>query len=212
MHSLFEGIILGITLAFLFGFGPTFFALLQTGIYRGFNKGFFLAIGIFLNDLVLVSISILGASTIMHNVQKYQLLGVIGGFLLIIFGLVSFRHKSEIIAEKQDTTVKEPGFLTFIFKGFFLNFANPFVWVFWPTVVLGIAAPFMKETNEMILFFSGTLSVVFLSDVLKVYLASRIKKHITAHFLQIVNRVAGISLVLFGIVLIIRTLYIAEFI
>jgi len=212
MHSLFEGILLGLTLAFLFGFGPAFFALLQTGIHRGFNKGFFLAVGIFINDIAIVSLSIVGANAIMHNVQKYQLLGIIGGILLIIFGIVSFRQKSIVIDNKEENALKAPGFLTFIFKGFFLNFANPFVWIFWPTVVLGVAAPFIKDPSDMIFFFSGTLSVVFLSDVTKVYLASRIKKHITAKFLQMVNHISGIILILFGIALIIRTLYIAEFI
>lgn len=212
MNSLLEGLLLGLSLAFFFGFGPAFFALIQTGIHRGFNKGFFLAIGIFLNDLLLVSISILGAHAIMSNIQKYQLLGVIGGVLLIIFGVVSYGHKVNLNGEKEITPEKSPGVLTFLFKGFFLNFANPFVWFFWPTVVLGVATPFMDTTNDIILFFSGTLSVVLISDILKVYLASRIKRFITAKFLLILNRVVGISLIIFGFILIIRTLFIPEFI
>ncbi len=210
MHSLFEGIILGFTLSFFFGFGPAFFSLIQTGIHRGFTKGFFLAIGIFLNDLALVSLSILGAHAIMNNIQKYQLLGILGGIVLIIFGVVSYRHKIEMAENKEDVKPNGPGFITFIFKGFFLNFANPFVWLFWPTVVLGVATPFMSQTNDMILFFSGTLSIVLLSDISKVFLASRIKRHITVKFLFIVNRTVGISLIIFGIALIIRTLYVAE--
>jgi len=210
MHSLLEGIILGFTLAFFFGFGPAFFSLIQTGIHRGFTKGFFLAIGIFLNDLALVSLSILGAHAIMNNIQKYQLLGILGGIILIVFGIVSYRHKIEMAEDKEDVKLNEPGFLTFVFKGFFLNFANPFVWLFWPTVVLGVATPFMSQTNDMILFFSGTLSIVLFSDISKVFLASRIKRYITARFLFIVNRTVGISLIVFGIALIIRTLYVAN--
>lgn len=209
MNSLLEGLILGLTLAFFFGFGATFFALIQTGIHRGFTKGFFLAIGIFLNDLFLVSISILGAHAIMNNVKEYQLLGILGGLLLIVFGIVSYRHKTEFNSEVE-VHKNEPHFFTFIAKGFFMNLANPFVWIFWPTVVLGVAAPFMTDTRDMILFFSGTLSVVFFSDVTKVYLASRIKRFITIRFLSIVNRGVGISLIIFGIALIVRTAIIAD--
>jgi len=209
MHSLLEGLILGITLAFFFGFGPAFFALLQTGVHRGFTKGFFLAFGIFLNDVGLVSLSIWGAHAIMKSMQKYQMIGLIGGLVLIVFGWVSFRHKVQANNENQEVSKDAPHAIIFVLKGFFLNLANPFVWLFWPTVVLGVAAPFMDDTNDIILFFTGTLSMVFLSDVIKVFLASRIKKWITNRFLQLVNRIAGVGLILFGFVLIFRTLYIA---
>ena len=209
MNSLLEGLILGLTLSFFFGFGPAFFALIQTGIHRGFTKGLFLAIGIFLNDLLLVSLSILGAHAIMSNIKEYQFMGVLGGLLLIVFGIVSYRHKTEI-SSKTEVHKNGPHFFTFIAKGFFMNLANPFVWIFWPTVVLGVAAPFMSETLDMVFFFSGTLSVVFLSDITKVYLASRIKRFITAKFLSIVNRGVGISLIIFGVALIIRTVIVAD--
>ncbi|MFH0999596.1 MAG: LysE family transporter [Bacteroidota bacterium] len=212
MHSLFEGIILGFTLAFFFGFGPAFFSLIQTGIHRGFTKGLFLAIGIFLNDLVFISLSILGAHAITNNMAKYQLLGIFGGIVLIIFGIVSYRHKVYLNNNKEEIISNGPPLFAFLLKGFLLNLANPFVWLFWPTVVLGIAAPFISETNDMILFFSGTLFVVLLTDIVKVYLASRIKRFITAKFLTLVNRGVGVSLIIFGIALIVRTLIVADLI
>ena len=64
----------------------------------------------------------------------------------------------------------------------------------------------------MILFFSGTLFVVLLTDIVKVYLASRIKRFITAKFLTLVNRGVGVSLIIFGIALIVRTLIVADLI
>ncbi len=209
MHTLIEGILLGLTLALFFGFGPAFFALIQTGIHRGFSKGFILAIGVFLNDLTVVSLSIVGAHAIMDNMHKHRLLGVVGGIVLIIFGMATYRHK--IIANTDDKVVniKEPHAALYLVKGFLLNIANPFVWLFWPTVVLGVAAPFMDTTSDIILFFAGTLSMVFLSDVTKVFLASRIKQYITDKFLRLINKIAGIGLVIFGVVLIFRSLILA---
>ncbi|MBN2614250.1 MAG: LysE family transporter [Bacteroidales bacterium] len=208
MDSLVEGLILGLTLALFFGFGPAFFALIQTGLHRGFKKGFFLALGVFFNDLTVVTLSILGAHAIMNNMQKHQLLGIVGGLVLIVFGIASFRHKVEVVnPDEEEINLNEPHAFMFLLKGFLLNIANPFVWLFWPTVVLGVAAPFMNETRDMVQFFAGTLFVVFLSDIAKVFLASRIKNYITDRFLFLVNRIAGIGLFLFGIVLIIRTLF-----
>ncbi len=211
MNPLIEGIILGFTLAFFFGFGPAFFALIQTGIHRGFFKGFLLAIGVFLNDLFVVTVSIFGAHTIMNNVQSHRWLGIIGGIILIVVGIVTYGHKVEIDTETSEIVPKnEPHFTVYIIKGFLLNIANPFVWLFWPTVVLGVAAPFMDTTADIILFFAGTLSVVFLSDVTKVYLASKIKRFITDKFLIKINKIAGVALVIFGIILIARSLTVTE--
>ena len=207
MHSLFEGMILGLTLALFFGFGPAFFALVQTGIHRGFSKGFILAIGVFLNDLTVVSISIVAAHAVMNNMHKHQLFGVAGGVILIIFGLLTYRHKIVVNSNDEVVNISEPHAITYIIKGFLLNIANPFVWLFWPTVVLGVAAPFMNTTSDIILFFTGTLGVTFSSDVAKVYLATKIKGYITDKFLRLINKIAGIILIIFGIALIIRSLY-----
>lgn len=209
MHSLLEGMLLGLTLALFFGFGPAFFALVQTGIHRGFSKGFILAIGVFLNDLTVVSLSILGAHAIMNSMHKHQILGVLGGFILIIFGIATYRNKIDVSGGDKEININEPHPLMYLLKGFLLNIANPFVWLFWPTVVLGIAAPFMNTTKDMLLFFAGTLSMVFSSDVTKVFLASRIKNYITDKFLRMINKIAGIGLVVFGIVLLARSLIIS---
>lgn len=207
MHPLFEGMILGLTLALFFGFGPAFFALVQTGIHRGFSKGFILAIGVFLNDLTVVSISIVAARAVMENMHKHQLLGVIGGLILMTFGILTYRHRIVVNSNDEVVNISEPHAITYLIKGFLLNIANPFVWLFWPTVVLGVAAPFMDTTSDIILFFAGTLAVVFSSDVTKVYLATKIKKYITDKFLRLINKIAGIILFIFGIALIIRSLY-----
>ncbi len=207
MNPFFEGILLGFTLAFFFGFGPAFFALIQTGIHRGFWKGFQLALGVFLNDVFVVTVSIWGAHAIMKNVNSHQWFGIVGGIILIVIGVVTYKHKTEVQNSSEEiVNNKEPHFMVFLTKGFLLNIANPFVWLFWPTVVLGVAAPFMDTIVDIILFFSGTLSVVFLSDIAKVYLASKIKKHITDKFLITINKIAGIALIIFGLVLIIKSL------
>ncbi len=207
LHPLFEGMLLGLTLALFFGFGPAFFALVQTGIHRGFSKGFILAIGVFLNDLTVVTVSILAAHAVMENMHKHQLLGVLGGVVLIIFGIVASKHKIVVDSNDDVVNINEPHAITYLIKGYLLNIANPFVWLFWPTVVLGVAAPFMDTTRDIILFFAGTLSLVFSSDVAKVYLASKIKGYITDKFLRLINKIASISLMVFGVVLIFRSLY-----
>jgi threonine/homoserine/homoserine lactone efflux protein len=123
--------------------------------------------------------------------------------------VVTYKHKTTAPDDNASINIKEPHAITYLLKGFLLNIANPFVWLFWPTVVLGVAAPFMDTTTDIILFFAGTLSMVFLSDVTKVFLASRIKKYITDKFLIMINKIAGLGMLIFGVVLIFRSLVLA---
>jgi len=201
-----EGTVLGLSLAFLFGFGPAFFALLQTAIYRGFWPATMLAIGIILNDAAIITIFVLGTTEILGGLESYKTIGVLGGILLIIFGIVTYMRNAEVESNEKDIVSAKPDFYIYISKGFLLNLVNPFVWIFWLGVVVGITARFSANTNNIYIFFSGTLLIVFLSDLLKSFMAARLKKYLNDKFLIMINKIAGIALVGFGIFLIIKSI------
>jgi threonine/homoserine/homoserine lactone efflux protein len=203
MNALLEGSILGLSLAFIFGFGPAFFALIQTAVHRGFGQGVLLAFGIFLNDLVVIVLAMLGAVSLVRGSNNYMLMGIIGGTLLIIFGIVTYRRKV-VVKESDDKEENEPHAFVYVAKGFLLNLANPFVWLFWLTVAVSAAASYKADKYDLILFFSGTLGVVLITDILKVFTASQLTNFLTDKFLIMINKIAGVSLVLFGTFLVIR--------
>ncbi len=198
-----EGALLGLTLSLFFGFGPAFFMLVQTSIHRGFWSAVLLAIGIFLNDLFMVLICLMGSVQIITEPSNYFWFGIVSGIVLILFGLVTYTRKA--VSNSQDIElplqVKGPHWFVFIAKGFFSNIANPFVWIFWIGVVVGISARFGGNEHELVYFFGGTLSVVLLSDVTKAYAAYNIKRFITPRFIVILNKVVGICLIGFGLFL-----------
>jgi len=205
MNAVIEGAILGLSLAFLFGFGPAFFALIQTGIYRGFWAGFLLAMGIIINDLVIVVLSLMGTTQAMVNMGSYKWVGIVGGSLLIVFGTFTYRRKPKINNFEEEQKIKKPYPLEFIGKGFLLNFVNPFVWIFWLGIVVGLTARFQAETSSLIEFFATALSIVFMTDVFKTYAASRFRELINVKFLGWINKIAGIGLMAFGVFIIIRS-------
>jgi len=207
MGIFIEGTVLGLSLAFLFGFGPAFFALIQTGIYRGFIPGILLAFGIFINDLLIVSMSLFGATTILGGVENFTLIGIIGGILLVIFGIFTYSKKTEVEDAEDNTEIKTPHPLIYIGKGFLLNAVNPFVWIFWISIIVGITARFSADTSKLVLFFSGTLSVVLITDIIKTFAASQFKRFVTDKFLILINKVAGIAITGFGIFLIFRSIF-----
>ncbi len=207
MDVFLQGALLGLSLAFLFGFGPAFFALIQTGLYRGLLPGILLAFGIFINDALVISVSIFGAKSIISNFESSTIFGVLGGILLLVFGVVTYLRKNEIEDSERREIPKSPHPAIYLLKGFLLNAVNPFVWIFWFSVIVGITARFQADTSKIVLFFTGTLSIVFLTDIIKTFAASKLKKVITDKFLILINKIAGIAIFLFGIFLIIKSLY-----
>jgi len=201
-----EGTALGLSLAFLFGFGPAFFALLQTALHRGFVPAAFLAFGILLNDAAIIAVMVLGATKALSDIESYKIVGVVGGLLLIAIGLFSYRKSSDLKSQNNTIDNNGPHKMIYIAKGFVLNLANPFVWIFWLGIVVGITARFSADAEHVLIFFAGALLIVFATDLLKAFMANSLKKYLTDRFLIMVNKIAGIALMGFGLFLIIRSL------
>jgi threonine/homoserine/homoserine lactone efflux protein len=205
MQTILEGVILGLTLSLFFGFGPALVAEIQTSILRGFWAAVLLAFGVFLSDAALVALGFFGAVRIFES--NKILLGIIGGIILIIFGIVTYRRKATIDIDKQRPEIKqkEPFFIMYILKGFFINFTNPFIWIFWMGIVVGFTANYKADILMLVFFFVSALGTVFLFDMLKIFSAYKIKKYIQTHNIIWINRIAGVGLIIFGIYLVIRT-------
>jgi threonine/homoserine/homoserine lactone efflux protein len=199
LHPLFEGIILGLTVAI--SVGPALFALLQTSIKHGIKTGIFLAGGIFVSDLTLVVGFYFGASAIVTNPRYHLILGIVGGIIMTIFGIYTFFKKvpmTEQVEAINEIKVKKPGNLPYFAKGFVLNFANPFLWVFWITSMLAINATYGGDQRAVALFFVGTLSVILMTDILKVVLANKIKIAGNPQVKIWINRIVGLLFMIIG--------------
>lgn len=205
MQTIIEGAILGLTLSLFFGFGPAMVAEIQTSILRGFWAAVLLAFGVFVSDALLVALGFLGAVQIFES--NKILLGIIGGIILIIFGIVTYRRPVMIKVENDDPEFRknQPYFTTYILKGFFINITNPFIWIFWMGIVVGFTANYKADMLMLLSFFVSALGVVFLFDILKIFSAYKIKKYLQTHNIVWINRIAGVGLVVFGIYLVIRT-------
>lgn len=204
-----DGLLLGLLVAV--SLGPAFFAIIQTGINNGFRHGVLFAIGVLISDIFLVTVSYLIGSTIFDNPKSKVFVGLIGGIILIIFGSISWAKKPEILKKRSlhvDANISAPAAFTFPIKGFFLNVANPFLFFFWFGALgfVGKLAPEGAMLQSTIVFFSGTFTVVFLTDVLKSFVGNKIKNFLNPRKELVLNKIVGLALVVFGVVLIFRTL------
>lgn len=211
----FEGIVLGLTLALFFGFGPAFFALIQTSIHRGFKSALLLALGIFINDSLIICLCLMSSIQIITEPQNQLWFGISAGIILIIFGVFTYTRKAKEIkevdeGEKEIIVIKRksdtPRWFTYIAKGFFMNIMNPFIWIFWVGWVTLISAKMGGDEFKLITFFAGTLLTILSTDILKAFGAYSVKKFFTPKMIGIMNKIAGIGLMGCGVYMMARVI------
>jgi threonine/homoserine/homoserine lactone efflux protein len=190
--------------------GPAMFALMQTSIKHGIRYGIALATGIFMSDLTIVVGSYFGASQIINNPRSHLVLGIIGGSVLVLFGLITLIKrvpKTEQVEVLNEIKVKKPSPFRYFFKGYILNLANPSLWAFWITTVIAINSSYGGDHNKVALFFAGTLFMILATDILKSILANKIKGASNPVVRTWVNRIVGALFIIIGTFVIINSVY-----
>ena len=188
-------------------FGPGFMALFQTSIVRGVKAGIVLALGILISDLVLISVSYFGLSSLIVSGNK-TVLGIIAGSILIISGAISaFRKPSSMqteVVSLPDLTSRPP---ILLIKGFLLNIANPFVLIFWIGIMGFAASNYGMHTYGFFIFFLGLLSTAFSSDLMKCYLSGFLKKVLSPKTIAAANKVIGFVFIAVGVFVICKVMF-----
>ena len=200
-----QGILLGLTLAILTG--PAFFALLQTSIRYGYKSGIAFAIGVFVSDTTLILLSYLGALQLFKDPKHSFITGVIGGTILIMFGIFNVfqKHPLNLKEEGEDVEKMIPQKTTLpvaALKGFAINLINPFVILFWLGVVSVESTRYKFSSIDIFSLFCATLLTVLSTDILKSMAAQKITSFLNPNILLWVNRIAGVILIISGVSLI----------
>ena len=175
--------------------GPVFFLLVQLAIEKGFWPATSLAAGVWCSDVIYITLVFLGLSYVSENPNFSFYVGLVGGIILILFGLISIAAKPS--PKKQAVIGTKDYFLLFL-KGMAVNVFNPFLFVFWVGVV-GRTIEQGYTFLQRILYFLLLLVAVALMDELKIYFAERISHKIKPVHLLWLSRISGVVLVAFGL-------------
>ena len=208
MNLFLQGILWGLTLSILVG--PILFALIQTGLERGLRAGLMMGLGIWVSDLLFI-ISVYWGLTYVMRISEWPgftiWLGTIGGIILIILGTGFFVTKPPTMKTRRKRKTKNAAsYLSLFTQGFLINTLNPFTFFFWISISGAVILKNAANTSNALLFYTGILVTIVVTDSLKVYLAKRIGRYLRPRYILITRRVVGIALVLFGIGLIVRVL------
>ncbi len=192
-----KGIALGLLLSVLVG--PVFFMLIDTAISGGIKKALVMDTGILLSDAIFISLFVFGAAKYMKPLIESPYISLIGGAVFIGFGASSF------IGYGKNTGIAT-GFKTNFVKGFFINTMNPSVVLFWLTSVAVVVSRYSHDGAGVFIFFLSVIATTFSTDIIKILLASKIKKFITNTHIHYFRVLTGIVMGAFGIYLIGSTL------
>ncbi|MEQ8338408.1 MAG: LysE family translocator [Cyclobacteriaceae bacterium] len=196
MTPFLNGLLFG--LIFVFSLGPAFFSLVQTSVQKGFTRALLLAIGISLSDIVFVILSLMGITSWMESDRFKIILSIVGAIVLISYGIYSWFKKPKIYSNEGENK-QDVNNVKYIVKGFLLNGFNPFILVFWMGIIGIVSVNFEYNTWQQQVFFSGVLATIFSTDLLKAFIANRLRSIVTPNSIMIMNRSVGVILILFGL-------------
>jgi len=197
MDILFNGLKLGIVLAFLIG--PVFFTIIQTSVERGFRNGVLVSLGVSLSDIMYVAICYFGLVQFINSPEFRFYLAYAGGGILILFGIYHLFIKSKRRMTAPLDVASEKKMYRYFVKGFIINGMSPMVLIFWIGAISIASLDFGYEKGfDFFIFFSTVLGTVLATDILKAYLADKLRALITHRLMVIINVVVGICLVIFG--------------
>jgi threonine/homoserine/homoserine lactone efflux protein len=197
-----QGYLVG--LAFIGFFGPVFFTLLYSTLEYGWRSGLFVVLGIFTGDLMGVMVlEFFGIADLIIQPQNMWYIGVVGGLIVIGLGL-KFALRPKV--NMNDVKKLKPGnYLSFYSQGFLVNFINPFLFAVWLFVMAGAASSY-PAVGDYWMFLVGVLLGIPTQDASKVLLAHRIKYLLNNTWLTWIYRVVGITLIVFGIFIMVKTI------
>ena len=201
MEIVLNGIKFGIVLAFLIG--PVFFTIIQVSVEKGFWHGVMVALGVSLSDTIYVTICYFGLVQLINDDQFRIGMAYIGGAILVVFGLYHLIVKSRAGGKEQLTHEQKKPFYRYFIKGFVINGLSPSVLIFWVGTISLASIDFGYSRGlQFFIFFCSLLATVLLTDILKAYLAGKLRALVTNRFLTIMNIILGIALTIIGIRLI----------
>ena len=192
---------LGFFLAFMLG--PAFFVLIETSIEKGFRAATFFDLGVIFSDIIFILIAYFSSYQLLENINNQPGLYVFGGTLLSLYGASNFIKKTTA----QATTIKEKNqanYTSLFVKGFLLNIINIGALVFWLGLVIVVTPNLGGNYKRVIVFFSTLIVSYFLTDLIKILLAKRMKSYLKKDNIIKAKKALGILIFVFGLFLIIK--------
>ena len=209
-YTLLQNILLGLTLAA--PIGPVNLEIIKRGLNSGFKQAFLTGTGAMCADTTYLILIFFGLTSFLNFAFMKIFLGIAGSIILMYLGVMSARDFFSS-ANQHKKSNQEPAnrrlFNSSFVTGYVLAISSPMTIVWW-TGVFGalLAAQTIIHTN--ISAFFSCLSILLGCFLWVFFLAAALhwgKKIVNEKIVGFISLAAGISLVLFGIYFLYRTIW-----
>ena len=197
---------LGLGLFLSVSVGPVIFAIIKYSINNGFKAGISFTLGVSSSDIMFVLTGNLAASFVSGLEEYKQLIGIGGGGLLIGMGVYGLLFKKVKIStgDERPEMFRTHDYLRIWLAGFLMNTLNPGVIIFWLGVCVANSA---TPVGHRVIMYVVCLIWVLSTDIFKVFVADKIRHKLTLNNVVWLNKIAGASMILFGVVLLYKVLF-----
>ncbi|MBR9915158.1 MAG: LysE family transporter [Algicola sp.] len=198
----------GIILAFTIG--PVFFVLLETSATKGFKSALIFDLGVILADIIFILLAFYSTNNLIGKIKDDPNFLIFGGVLLAVYGFISFIKTSKsfrsIVKEYHRVEIQKNAYGKLFIKGFLLNFINIGVLLGWLGFIV-IGSSITESDNGVFIFIVTMLTVYFLTDLIKIALAKRLKSKLTPRLIFKTKKIIALVILGFGILLLTQGLF-----
>ena len=198
----------GIILAFTIG--PVFFVLLETGATKGFKSAVIFDLGVIFADVVFIALAFFSTNKLVDKIKDDPNFLMFGGVLLVVYGIISFiktsRSFRSIVKEYSRIELPKKDYSRLFIKGFLLNFINIGVLLGWLGFIV-VGTSLTTSENGVIIFISTMLLTYFLTDLVKIALAKRLKNKLTPRRVFKTKKIVALVILGFGVLLLSQGLF-----
>lgn len=208
-----KGLLLGLILSI--SIGPVIFAIIKQSLTNGKRSGYAFVAGVSSSDLVLLFICNVFTSLFNLVLNHKSTIALAGAGFLLLMGLYTlFLKKLKLEnmgndGQQKVTSIKD--LIGSYFSGFLMNTLNPSVFLFWfawTAAINNSAGDTPNPLQYKLLVFGTCLGFVLLSDLVKVFLAGKLRPRLTEKSLVWINRISGIIILIFSAALLYSALLI----
>ncbi|WP_064966809.1 LysE family translocator [Tenacibaculum ovolyticum] len=205
-YDLKDAFFIGFVMSFMIG--PVFFMLIKTSILKGARAAIAFDIGVILGDISFMLIAYYGSRSLLEKIKDDPRLFLVGGLILIIYGLITYldkNNKKEGEAVPEIKIIESNNYLKLLLKGFALNFINVGVLATWLGVIIVIGPTLDMNPTSIFWYFATILFGYALTDLGKILLAKQLKSKLTPLVIYRIKRGMGVLLIVFGALIMLKS-------
>lgn len=205
-HNFKEAFLVGFGMAFMIG--PVFFMLIKTSILKGAKAAISFDFGVILGDIFFMLVAYFGSKSLLEKIKDDPRLFLIGGLILIVYGLITYLDKSNKKDADETSEVEIPksnNYFKLALKGFMLNFINVGVLAGWLGVIVIVGPTLDMNPTYMFWYFATIILGYAVTDLFKILLAKQLKNKLTPLVIYRIKKGMGIFLIFFGALIMLKS-------